>query len=389
MTLDLHGLLGRAAEDLVPEPDAFADRLDGVARLVRRRRAVRRVQSGAGAVVGVVAIGSTAIMLRPDLGPGPAALPAACGEPVGDALPDTRDLIGLSTVLASDGMTVSVHSELENPGDVDVTTTGDVQLLVSLPGTGAVVGHAEAAPAGEATVTVGGTGVVLTDATLVSCGFAGAAAGDPLPDGSYDLTLTGRATRPDGTELGWSASTTGITVEDGQVNDDVGRGPDDVALVCGEMIPAAPENQFWATMTPVGGPGPYPAADPAHPEQGGVTLDVTVGTTSDEPVSAAITAETVTVLTDLGGDVVSWWRASDWRSAEAEVVPLELAPSGTQTAASSAWFPVLDSCAGGAPIADGAYRLFGWVSIEVDDAVAPVLTAPLEITVAGGSLTVG
>jgi len=120
-----------------------------------------------------------------------------------------------------------------------------------------------------------------------------------------------------------------------------------------------------------------------------VTFDVTVGSTSDEQVSAAMASETVTVLTDLGGTVVSWWRASDWRSAEAELVPLELAPGGTQTVAGGAWFPVLDSCGGDAPIADGAYRLFGWVTIEVDDGVAPVLTAPLEITVAGGSLTVG
>jgi hypothetical protein len=389
MTLDLHGLLGRAAEDLVPEPDAFADRLDGVARLVRRRRAVRRVQSGAGAVVGVVALGSAAVLLVPDIGPDLAGQPAACGEFVGDALPDTRELMGSATVLASDGMTVSVHSELENLGDVDVTTIGDVQLWVSLPGTGAVVGHAEAGPAEQTTVTVGATGVVLTDATLVSCGVGGAVAGDPLPDGTYDLTLTGTASRPDGSETGWTASTMGITVEDGQIDDDLGRGPEDVALVCGEMIPVAPENVFWATMTPVAGPGPYSAADPAHPEQGGVTFDVTVGTTSDEQISAAMASETVTVLTDLGGTVVSWWRASDWMSGEAEPVPLELAPGGTQTVAGGAWFPVLDSCGGDAPIADGAYRLFGWVTIEVDGAVAPVLTAPLEITVAGGSLTVG
>lgn len=388
MTTDLHALLARAADDLVPEPVPLEGRLDGVRRLVRRRRAVRRVQSGAGAVVGVAAIGSVAMLTLPGQ-QSPAEPSTVCGESSPDVLPDPSALDGFATLQLSEGMSVSMRAQLENLSEVVMAPEGDVQLIVSLPGTGQVVGHGSTTPDQPTAIAPDSAGDVFATATLVSCGFADSAAGGPLPDGSYDLTLTGVAAEPDGGEVAWTASTNGIAVEDGQVNDDVGPGPEDVALVCGEMIPAAPENEFWATMSPVGGPGPYPAADPAHPEQGGVLFDVTVGSTSDEAISAAMASETVTVLTDLGGDVVSWWRASDWRSAEAEVVPLELAPGGTQTVAGGAWFPVVDSCAADAPIADGAYRLFGWVAIEVDDAVAPVLTAPLEITVAAGSLTVG
>lgn len=396
MSHDLRTLLAGAADDLVPEPHPLESHLDGVRRLVRRRQAVRRVQAGAGVAVGIVAIGSTAVLLAPDPGPGPAGSVDVCGEFFGDLLPPAGDVDGVAVVQASDGMAVSVRTQLENLGGGELTTAGDVRYLVSLHGTGEVVGYGVATPSGPTTILPGTSGDVITTATLVSCGFAGSAAGDPLPDGSYDLTLTGTAIAADGAEVGWSAGTADeLRVENGQVSEGT-VAPDPTAdaafePVCGEQIPAVAENPMWATIA--GPAASFVPADPDTPYDGGMPLDVTLGTTSDQPLSGELSPEVVVVLTRLDGTVVTWWRASE-HDRPLDLGPaIELPAEGSQVFEGFGWFPVVDACSGGAPIADGDYRMFAWLSATVrtegSDAVEryPVLSAPLDVTVGGGVMT--
>lgn len=396
MSTDLGALLAGAADDLVPEPFPLDDQVDGVRRLVRRRQAVRRVQAGAGAVLGVAAIGSTAMLLRPAPDPLPAGPAEACGEFFGDVVPSVGDLDGFATIQDADGLSVTMRTQLENVGDLDVTTIGDVRMLVSFFGTGRVAGYAEVAPTSQTTVLAGGSGDLFATASLVSCGFAGSSAGDPLPDGTYDLTLTGTATASDGSEIGWTASTNGLRVEDGQASDyTTDPGPEPTAEgtfepVCGEMIPAVPENPLWASVA--GPAASFMSADPDVPYDGGMPLDVTLGTTSAEPLTGELSPEIVVVLTDLDGTVVTWWRASEHGR------PLDLGPAmvmpaeGSQLFEGFGWFPVVDSCNGGSEIADGEYRVFAWLSATVmsEGSAAvehPVLTAPLDVTVADGVLS--
>ena len=394
---DLATLLARAADDLVPEHQPFTDRVGGVSRRIRRRRTVRSVQTGAAAMVGVVAIGSSALLLAPGPGPDPAGPPAVCGESAADVLPAAGDLDGVATIQASDGMSVSTRTQLENLGDVDATTTGTVRYLVSLQGTGQVVGYSEIVPDAQTTVPAGTSGEVVTTATLVSCGFAGTGAGDPLPDGIYDLTLTGTAQAPDGSEIGWTSATNGITVEDGQVRATTGA-PDpttdptpDAAFEpsCGAMIPAVAENPMWATLDAPA--ASFMPADPDAPYQGGMSLDVTVGTVSTEPIVGELSPEIVVVLTDHDGTVVTWWRASDHGRPLDLGAAIDLPAEGSQLFEGFGWFPVTDACADDAPIADGGYRLFGWVEVAADTGAGaeryPVLTAPLDVTVADSVLT--
>lgn len=394
----LHALLRDAADDLVPEHDPLGGRLDGVRRLVRRRRAVRRVQAGAGAVVGVAAIGSASLLFGPTPFPGPAGPPAVCGESFIDALPAAGHLDGFATIQASQGQSVTMRTQLENVGEVAAATVGEVQLVVSLPGTGRVVGHGTASPGAQTEIAPDSAGDVVTTATLVSCGFSGSAAGDPLPDGTYDLTLTGAAETTDGTEVPWQAATTGLTIEGGQAQATDSGGPaidGEFAPVCGEMIPAVPENPMWAS-TAAAGTGPFAAGDPDEPYVDGVTLDLTIGTTSAEPLSGELSAEVVTVLTDLDGNVITWWRASD-HGRPLDLGPeLDLAAEGTRVIDGFAWFPVLDTCATEpTAIADGDYRIFTWVEVSVrassSDAVEiyPMVSVPLDIEVSGGELSVG
>lgn len=392
-TTDLSALLARTADDLVPERDPLGGRLDGVRRLVRRRQAVRRVQAGAGAAVGIVAIGSTTLLLGPGPGPAPADPFGVCGESWGDVVPPEGDLDGFATIQASDGMSVSVRTQLENVSDGELTTTGDVVYLVSLQGRGDVVGYAAVTPGQPATVLPGTSGDVITTATLVSCGFAGTAAGDPLPDGTYDLQLTGSAVAADGSEIPWTAHTNGVTIDGGQVSENITE-PDPTAdaafePVCGEQIPAVPENPMWATVA--GPAASFMPADPDAPYEGGMPLDITVGTTSTEPLSGELSPEVVVVLTHTDGTVVTWWRASDHGRPLDLGSAVELPAEGSQVFERFGWFPVVDSCAGDAPLADGDYRMFAWAEVATDTTSGferyPVLTAPLDVTVGDGVLT--
>lgn len=396
MNTDLSTLLSRAADDLVPEPFPLEGHLDGVRRLVRRRKAVRRVQAGAGAVLGVTALGSAAMLLTPGPAPLPAGPSAACGELFTDALPAPGEIDGFATLQTANGMSVSMRTQLENLGDVDVTTAGDVQLLVSLQGTGQVVGYAQVTPDAPTTVMAGTSGNVFATAILVSCGFAGTAAGDPLPDGTYDLNLTGTATAPDGSEIQWTAMTNGIRVEGGQVGNFATEPDPEPSAdgtfepVCGEMIPAVAENPMWASLAAPA--ASFMAADPDVPYDGGMPLDVTLGTLSDVPLSGELSPEIVVVLTHLDGTVVTWWRASD-HDRPLDLGPaIELAAEGSQAFDGFGWFPVVDACAGDTQIADGSYRVFGWIEATVraegSDAVEryPVLTAPLDVSVFDGVL---
>lgn len=394
MSTDLGTLLGRAADDLVPEPFPLEERLDDVRRRVRRRRAVRRVQAGAGALVGVTALGSLAALLAPELGPGPAGPAAVCGEPIGAVLPEAGPVDGFATLQTADGTSVTLRTQLENPTGDDVTTTGDVTLLVSLHGTGHVVGHA-VAPAQPTTVAAGTSGDLVTTVPLAACGFAGAAAGDPLPDGTYDLTLTGTAVTDTGEQVPWTAATAGIRVTDGAIGDlavpDPGPTADGTfAPVCGAMVPAVPESDLWATLAAPA--ASFSPAEPDAPYDGGMPLDVTLGTTAPEPVAGELSPEVVVVLTDRDGVVVTWWRASE-HGRPLDLGPaVELPAEGSQAFPGFAWFPVVDDCAGGAPVADGDYRLLTWLSVTVQDGEGgvehrPVLTAPLDVTVGAGVMT--
>src|SRR5690606_15254952 len=230
---DLRALLIQAADDLVPERDPLGGHLDGVRRLVRRRRAIRRVQAGAGAVVGVAAIGTATLWTMP--GPVTPAEPAAlCGESAVEVLPAAGELDGFATLQVSDGMAVTMRAQLENLTGAEAATTGAVALVVSLQGTGEVIGYAAVTP-GPVTIAPGTAGDVLASATLESCARPQVAAGGPLPEGVYDLTLTGTATAADGTELPWQAATSGIRVADGQVVDPEADGEPD-----GGAAPDAP-----------------------------------------------------------------------------------------------------------------------------------------------------
>lgn len=398
---DLQALLAQAADDLVPERDPLGGHLDGVRRLVRRRRAIRRVQAGAGAVVGVAAIGTATLWTLP--GPVTPAVPAAwCGEPAIEVLPAPGELDGFATLQVSDGMSLTMRAQLENLGDAEATTADEVVLVVSLQGTGEVIGYA-AVTLEPVTIAPGTAGDVLASATLESCARAGVTAGGPLPDGVYDLTLTGTATAADGTELPWRAATNGIRVTDGQVVDPQADGePDGEATpaaaftpICGDMIPAVAENPMWAS-TAASGAGPFHAGDPDEPYTDGLPLDLTIGTVSDAPLSGELSAEVVTVLTDLSGNVITWWRASE-HGRPLDLGPaLDLAAGGEQVFEGFAWFPVVDSCAGEpTPLPDGDYRLFTWAEVGVrageGDALEtyPMVGAPLDVSVTDGAMSIG
>lgn len=383
---DLRAALTAAADDLVPERDPLEGRLDGVRRLVRRRRAVRRAQAGAGALVGVAALGSTSMLLWPE--PNDPAGVAGCGDVVSEVLPAAGDLGGFATVQRADGLSISVRTQLENLGDVEVTTTGEVQLILSAPGTGEVLGTVNVEPGEQATVAAGISGDVFMTASLTDCD------GEPLADGSYDLTVTGTARAADGTEVGWSAPSSGITVTDGAVQEESGPA-EAFAPVCGEMIPAVAENPMWAS-TAAAGVGPFQPGDPDAPYTQGMALDLTIGTTSHVALSGEVSPEIVTVLTDLDGTVLTWWRASEHGR------PLDLGPSLALASQSStvlegfAWFPVLDTCANvSSAIPDGVYRLFTWTEVTVraegSDAVEhyPMVSVPLDVTVTDGAMSAG
>ncbi|MBZ2197315.1 hypothetical protein [Occultella gossypii] len=441
--MNLSELLGDSASEVVPEPEPMAAHLGTIRRRVRRRRTLNRAGSGAVGTLCVAGLVAAGVLTwqnsRPTwvLGPTSEAF-AACGLSAPDAVELPQAMIEADawlaasspTVATSDAPRIDVITHLTNIDDTDFTTpAAGTDVLLLDPDTGLVVGVGVPGPgatsADAAELPVGGSASVLARVSLVSCGGSGVARGAPVPDGTYHLATTDAlsdavGTSPDGTSDGtdgtdapvaaWLAGGPPLLISGGvaTVPDGDGGGPtpdpeDDggttsepeegatVAFtpVCGAMIPAAPENPMWLTVGTDTGPHlPSTDADAGPGSSSGITLDLTLGSLADVSLDGTL-SEVTTVITDLDGVVVEHW------TADGEL-PFEVAADGQLTLSGAAWHPLTAACAGDpeGPIADGDYRLFVGMSLIADGAGFEhtaswlLLSAPLDVTIDGGALTV-
>lgn len=405
--MNLHEMLHDAADAGVPEAEPFAGRMDAIRRRVRNRRNLARAGSSTAGVVGIAGVAAVGTLTWQAARPGPEQSPVPVPElyACGLAYPGVLDLPegqveATGAFGGSDGMQVSLTTRLENAGDVSVTTAAPAtDVLVTLAGTGEVVGIGLIATSdGTLTLEPGGTSELSTEATLASCGTDAVGPGDPLPDGQYVLVTTGVLT-PRGAgpaSSAWLSDGILIDVSDGQVSE-VPNGdptgtpttPAAFAPVCGQIIPAVAENLLWVTAS--SDVGPHYPAHPYQPGISGLTLDLTIGSTSTQEITGTVSTDTVVVLTDDTGVVLSWWRpGSEGQDA------LAVAPGAQASFPALAWHPLIDNCTPGAvddePLPDGDYRLFAMVTAVVDDGGSPttweVLSPPLDLSAASDAVTI-
>ena len=405
--MNLHEMLHDAADAGVPEAEPFAGRMDAIRRRVRNRRNLARAGSSTAGVVGIAGVAAVGTLTWQAARPGPEQSPVPVPElyACGLAYPGVLDLPegqveATGAFGGSDGMQVSLTTRLENAGDVSVTTAAPAtDVLVTLAGTGEVVGIGLIATSdGTLTLEPGGTSELSTEATLASCGTDAVGPRDPLPDGPYVLVTTGVLT-PRGAgpaSSAWLSDGILIDVSDGQVSE-VPNGdptgtpttPAAFAPVCGQIIPAVAENLLWVTAS--SDVGPHYPAHPYQPGISGLTLDLTIGSTSTQEITGTVSTDTVVVLTDDTGVVLSWWRpGSEGQDA------LAVAPGAQASFPALAWHPLIDNCTPGAvddePLPDGDYRLFAMVTAVVDDGGSPttweVLSPPLDLSAASDAVTI-
>ncbi|TDE89267.1 hypothetical protein EXU48_21345 [Occultella glacieicola] len=450
--MNLTDLLAGTARESVPEPEPFAEHLGAIRRRVRRRRAVSRAGSvavGTLCVAGLVAAGVlTWQNSRPNwvLGPVPDAF-TACGLSAPDAVDLPQAVIEADswlaasspTVASGDGPRIDLITHLTNIGDTDVTTpAAGADVLLLDPDTQLVVGvgrsDAGAEAAGTADLPVGGAASVIARVSLVSCGAGDVARGAPMPDGLYHVAATDTVSipgpgAPGGTGDGggspgadvpvasWLAGGPPLLISGGvatlpaangedpatdpaQEGEATSEPPDGAGAVgflpeCGAMIPAAAENPLWLTVGT--DPGPHlPSATDTDAGPGssrGVTLDLEFGSLADVPLGGMM-GEVTTVITDLDGVVVEYWTAGG-------DLPYEIAADGRLTISGAAWHPLTATCTGDpdGPIADGDYRLFVGLGLSfygedlgnegmAHPATSTLVSAPLDVTVEGGAMTV-
>ncbi|WP_154795724.1 hypothetical protein [Occultella kanbiaonis] len=401
--MNLDELLREVAETTVPEADPLTGRLGAIRSRVRHRRTVNRVGSSAVGVVGVAGVAAIGTLTWQATQPDPPAPPVStawdyCGSRLADVVSSASVSSGPASLTMADGMRLAVATTVTNPGSTEVQAA-PAQLVVYLFGGGDIVGLATAGGTEPTTLGPGASGVVAALGTVGACGSETVAQGDPLPDGTYGLMLTGGLTPLGGD---WHSDAVIIDVTDGRVttveDPDPTADPTDAsaggyAPVCGEVTPAAGENPLYVTLGTDA--GPHRAGDPDEPGTDGLSLDLTIGSVNAGHLTGTVNAQTVTMITDLDGRVLSWWRAGT-TGGPPSGTPLDLPADGSQLVLTGAWHPLTDTCTDPStdvpPLPDGDYRVFVAVGFGIDAPEHPasweVLSAPLELTVTGGDAAV-